>query len=296
MNRGALFGIGAVAIWASYMVLAKQGVSAGLNGMDFAFLRFVTAGVVVLPWLLGRGVHDLAGVGWPRAIGLALTAGPLFILAGVGGFAHAPLAHGAVVQPATIVIASTALAAWVFGERPGTSRMIGIAVMVGGLAAIAGPSLWTGTHTVLLGDALFVTAGLLWSVFTVLTKRWRVPALPATAALSFVSMLAVTPAYLFTDGLPRLAALPFDVLLLQIVVQGVLSGVVAVLLFTRANELLGPSRAAVFPATVPAAAMLLGVPVLAAWPTAGQWAGLTLVSLGLLVAVFATRKAPASSR
>lgn len=296
MKRGVLFGLGAVAIWASYMVLAKQGVSGGLTGMDFAFLRFATAGLIVLPWLLRRDVRGLAGVGWSRATGLALTAGPLFILAGVSGFAHAPFAHGAVVQPATIVVASTALAAWFFGERPGIARLAGIAVIVGGLVAIAGPSLWAGSLAVLAGDALFVGAGLLWAMFAALTKRWRVPALPATAAVSFVSMLAVAPIYLLTDGLQRLAALPVRVLLLQVLVQGVLSGVVAVLLFTRANEVLGPSRAAVFPALVPAAAMLLGIPVLDTWPVIGQWAGLALVSGGLLVAVTTGNSSVAPSR
>jgi drug/metabolite transporter (DMT)-like permease len=68
-------------------------------------------------------------------------------------------------------------------------------------------------------------------------------------------------------------------------VQGVLSGVVAVILFTRAVALLGASSAAIFPALVPAATILIGIPVAGEWPTAGQWLGLAVVSGGLLIAV-----------
>jgi drug/metabolite transporter (DMT)-like permease len=290
-RRGILYGSAAVLIWALYMALAKQGVNAGLSGVDFAFLRFATAGLVMLPFLLRKGVADLAGVGWRRGFVLALLAGPLFILAGTMGFVFAPLAHGAVVQPAAIVIVSTALAWWMFKERPPAYRLVGIGVLVAGLAVISGPSLWVAGRMVAWGDALFVTAGALWAGFTVATRRWNIPAVPATAAVAVLSMLAVGPAYVLAGGLPRLTAMPIETLLVQVLVQGVLSGVVAVVLFTRAAELVGAARAATFPALVPAAAIVVGIPVAGEWPNAWQLGGLAVVSVGLLVAIGALRRA-----
>ncbi len=284
-RMGYALGLGAVAIWACYLALAKRGVSGGLTGMDFALLRFGTAGLVMLPWLLKHGIGDLAGVGWGRGVVLAAFAGPLFILSGVAGFAFAPLAHGALVQPATIVVASSILAAWVFRDRPDRARVIGIAVIVAGLVTIAGPSLWSGSAHVLLGDGLFVLAGLLWAAFTVMTRHWAIPALPATAAVSVLSMIVIVPIYFATQDLSRLAALPLEVLVLQVLVQGVLSGVLAVILFTRAVERLGPGHAAIFPAMVPAVAVLVGIPIAGEWPNAWQMLGLTFVTAGVLVAV-----------
>jgi hypothetical protein len=46
-------------------------------------------------------------IGWSRAFGLMLLAGPLFLWLGVGGYAFAPLAHAAVVQPASVMIGTT---------------------------------------------------------------------------------------------------------------------------------------------------------------------------------------------
>lgn len=295
VRRGALYGAGAVLIWALYMALAKQGVNAGLHGSDFAFLRFTTAGVVMLPWLLHRGIADLGGVGWWRGGVLALLAGPLFILAGVGGFHFAPLAHGAVVQPASIVIASTLLALLVFRERPNGHRIIGIGVLVLGLIVIAGPGLLQASTSVWRGDLLFVGAGVLWALFAIATRYWGIKALPATAAVSVLSMLVIAPVYLAAGSGSRLMALPFETLLLQVVVQGLLSGVLAVLFFTRAAELLGTGRAAIFPALVPAAAIVMGVPIAHEWPTPWQWAGLGVVSVGLLVAIGALRNSPRAS-
>jgi drug/metabolite transporter (DMT)-like permease len=55
--------------------------------------------------------------------------------------------------------------------------------------------------------------------------------------------------------------------------------------FSRAIALLGVSRAVLFPAIVPALAVLLGIPLLGEWPTAIQIAGLCLVSAGLMTAI-----------
>ncbi len=284
-HKGILYGLGAVLIWGSYLALARLGVSTGLKAPDFAFMRFATAGLIMLPWLLSHRPSTLAGVGWKRGLALTLFAGPLFILLGAGGFQFAPLAHGAVVQPATIVIATTLLAWWVFADKPNTSRLLGSAIILIGLVIIAGPNLFVGNANILFGDVLFFSAGLLWAVFTILTRRWAIKSIPATAVVSVLSMLIVIPAYLLMQDLTRIAQLSLTDLLIQLVVQGVLSGVIAVILFTRAAEMLGPARAAIFPALVPAAGIIIGIPVTGELPNSYQIGGLFLVSIGLLVAI-----------
>ena len=78
---------------------------------------------------------------------------------------------------------------------------------------------------------------------------------------------------------------PLGMLAAQILVQGVLSGVVAVIAFTKAAALMGTARAAVFPAMVPAVAILLGVPIADEIPTSMQFAGVSVVTAALLVAL-----------
>ncbi len=283
--RGMALGAVAVVIWGAYLAFARAGVSAGLTGLDFSVIRYGTAGLIMLPWLLRHQPMTMAGIGWSKAFWLMLLAGPLFIGLGVGGYAFAPLAHGAVVQPASVMIGTTILAALVLKDRPDRARLTGLVLIGGGLAVIAGPGLLQGGALTPLGDGMFVLAGLLWAGFTTLTRKWGVRALPATAAVSVLSSALTLPIYGATTGFERLLALPAATLLLQVLIQGALSGVVAVLAYTKAAELLGPSRAAIFPALVPAAAILIGIPVTGELPGLLQWAGLAIVSAGLLIAV-----------
>ncbi|MFN4308944.1 MAG: DMT family transporter [Ferrovibrio sp.] len=282
---GILLGLMAAAIWGSYLALSRAGITAGLHAWDIAFIRYGVAGLVMLPWLLRHGLLSLGGVGIVRAIPLTLLVGPPFILIGVGGYAFAPLAHGAVMQPAALTIGGMALAMLVLRDKPTPARIGGVVVILCGLVVIAGPGLLDAGADTPLGDAMFIAAGLMWAGFTVLQRRWGLNPIQATAAVSALAALAYVPAYLVFVGIDRLSALPLPMLAAQILVQGVLSGVVAVIAFSRAVQLLGASRASAFPALVPAVAILIGIPVTGELPTFLQIGGLVLVTLGLLLAV-----------
>ena len=283
--KGIGLGLAAAAIWGSYLAMAKAGVSAGLTAGDIAFIRYSVAGAIMTPWLLANGIRSCGGVGWRRAAILSLLVGPLFILIGVGGYSFAPLAHGAVMQPAALTILSLALAALVLKEPLTLARLVGVAGMLAGLATIAGPGLWEGDALTPIGDAMFLVAGGMWAIFTLLTKLWKVGPLQATAAVSVLSAAVYAPGYIAFVGLDRLLAASPAMLGAQALVQGLLSGVVAVIAFTKAAALLGTARAAVFPAMVPAVAIQLGVPIAGEIPTLLQLAGVGIVTLSLLIAL-----------
>jgi drug/metabolite transporter (DMT)-like permease len=278
---GIALGLLAVLIWGSYLALARAGVSAGLAASDIAFIRYGVAGLAMAPWLFAHNPATLAGVGWRRGLILTALVGPLFILIGVGGYMYAPLAHGAVLQPAALTLGGMGLAALVLKDRLTRARGIGGLIIVLGLAVIAGPGLLTGGGLAPLGDTMFVAAGLMWAGFTILSRRWGISPLGATAAVSVISLLIYTPFYLGFVGFGRLLAQPWSVLVPQIVVQGLLSGVVAVIAYSAAVQRLGAGRAAAFPALVPAVAIILGIPIAEEWPTALQLSGLVVVTLGL---------------
>lgn len=283
--KGVALGLGAALIWGSYLAMARAGVTAGLAAEDIAFLRYATAGAILLPWFLRHGPANAAGVGWGRAATLALLVGPPFILIGVGGYVFAPLAHGAAIQPAALTLGATALAVAFAGERLDARRIAGLAAMLAGIALVAG-NLTGGGGETWKGDLMFAAAGLMWAAFGLLARRWSLSPLQATAAVSVLSALVYAPIYLAGDGLTRLLAIDPRMLLAQIVVQGVLSGVVAVLAYTRATQLLGPGKAALFPALVPAVAVVLGVPVAGEIPTTLQIAGIAFATLGLTASVW----------
>ena len=283
---GWFCGFFAVVVWGSYIAYARSGVAAGLTPLDFAVIRFVPSGLLMLPFLLLRGPRTLGGVGWPRGLLLVLLTGPAFVVLSTQGFTYAPLAHGAVLQPGTATIVALGLAIIVLRERPEFSRLVGSLIVLMGLVFVAGsgffvhalPESWKG-------DLMFASAGACWGIFTVLLKRWQVDAISATAIIAVLSALIVVPLYIASGALAHLLSLPVSLLVTQALIQGVFSQVLAMLAFSQAVKLLGGGRSATFPALVPATAILLGIPVAGEWPNGSQIVGLVIVSLGLLLSI-----------
>ena len=78
-------------------------------------------------------------------------------------------------------------------------------MIVVGLCVIGAEAIATiGAHG-LLGDALFALAGLMFASFGTLLRRWRVPPMRATVAVSVLSM-AVLPFALLAGGLTMTSA------------------------------------------------------------------------------------------
>ncbi len=282
---GLAAGIIAALIWATYLVFTKTGTSNGLAPPDFVLLRFGTAAAIMLPWLLRNNPRTLAGVGWRRGVILTLFAGPPFILLTTAGYGFAPLAHGAVIQPSTITLASMIAAALLLKERLTRDKLIGVGLIVTGLAVIAHRADTMASDRVWIGDLLFVAAGVSWTAFTILIRRWQLGALAVTAAVSVVSAIIIVPAMLIWGDLGRIAALPSGSLAAQLIVQGLMSGVIAVIAFNIAVRHLGAAKAGLFPAIVPAMTLAIGSVVTGAMPGVAEWIGAGLATLGLVTAI-----------
>ncbi len=277
---GAAMALGASLSFAS----ARFGIYAGLAPADMVFARFVVAGAIMLPFLLRWGVRGLAGIGWRRGLILVLLGGPFFAMLQTGGYAFAPLAHGAVIAPSTVTVLSTIMAALFLRERLSAAHLLGAIVVIGGIVLIG----WEGVTGkaeagAWIGDLLFFFSSVLWAVFTLLLRHWRVNALHATAVVAVLSMLIMTPVYLIVFGLDHLKALPLGALALQGLVQGGLQGVATMIAYGFAVAYLGVSRAVLFPALVPGLSVLVGIPIVGEIPSPLQITGLLLGTLGLLI-------------
>jgi drug/metabolite transporter (DMT)-like permease len=287
---GLGWGLLAAAIWASYSVLARLGVKAGLSPADMSLLRFAPGALLTLPLMWRWGWRDLAGIGWRRGLLLTLLAGPGFSLLFMTGFSLAPLAHGAVIAPSGQMLAGLGLSAWLARQPLSRESLFGAAFVLLGLVFMGGDSLLHGEgRATLLGDLLFAVAGFCWGLFGTLSRRWQVDPLRVTVVVVVLSFLIFTPPYLVLADLGRLANAGVGMLTVQLLAQGLGAGLVAVLAYSRAAALLGSGRAAFFGAMVPGAASLLAIPVLGEVPTLLQVLGIVSVVCGLLIAFGALR-------
>ena len=151
--------------------------------------------------------------------------------------------------------------------------------MVAGLTVIGREALTTiGTHG-LLGDFTFAMAGVMFAIFALLLRLWRIEAMRATAVVSVLTLL-YAPVHAIAFGFDRMIAAGWAENALQALVQGVFSGPTAIYLFARSVVLLGVSRAAVFPSLVPGFTLLVGYAVLGEVPTVAQLVGLAIVLFG----------------
>lgn len=282
---GILLGLFAVIAWGAYSVAARHGLDGGLSAWDLTALRFITAGVVMLPFLLRLGFRDLGGLGWGRGIALTVGAGPLFAWLYAEGLRNTPFAHGPVIAPSTITLASLVLSAMLLGEKVSWLRWLGVAVVIAGLVFVADsradgkgfgwPSGW---------DGMLLVAGILWAVFTVNLRRWKVDAVRATAVVAVLGLIVTLPLYLATGGLQTVIAHPRGAAL-QAVFQGLVSAVLATLAYSAAVTRLGASRAGIFPSLVPAFAVVMAIPALGIVPTGLQVTGIVLATVGLILAI-----------
>src|SRR4029079_12912984 len=63
--KGALYGLAAVSIWSGWIVVARLGLRTSLTPWDIAALRFGVAGILLLPYVLFKGLalDRLGGLG-----------------------------------------------------------------------------------------------------------------------------------------------------------------------------------------------------------------------------------------
>ena len=170
------------------------------------------------------------------------------------------------------------------GEPLTASRIAGAVAILAGLVALGWDGLANHGELTWLGDAMFALGGLFWASYTIGSRVWRVEPLHATAVVGVLSMVLYLPGYALLAG-ADLAAAPWREIVIQAVFQGVLSAIVALLLYTRAVAILGAARGAVFAALVPTFSLLIAIPLLHETPTELQLVGVAFVTAGMVFAL-----------
>lgn len=312
-----VLGVGAalvtVLMWTAFIVVARASAHRSLTPFDIAFMRFVGAGVVLLPvgwWMVRRAAGTVGRApSWlglsPLSARLTVTVG---LLAGIAysclaysGFYFAPATHASVLMPGTLPLFTTLVAAWVLRDRITPTRAIGLLLILGGDLLVGGASLLQafGGGTVWMGDLMFMAAAFCWANYTVVARRHGLAAVPATVAVSVFALLGFVPAYalLASTGVvtSHLASAPWQELVFQGLFQGVGSVVISGITFTQMVRYFGPVRSTMITSLVPGlsamgAVWLLGEPM--------HWnllAGLLLVTVGIVFGVRAVATPPAGA-
>ena len=182
--------------------------------------------------------------------------------------------------PAVSMLGSMLAGQWLFREKLGPSRWVGAATMVFGLCLLLHERGGPRASGIWFGDLLFVVAGLLWTIYTTLLKRWSVELLIAVSAVNVISGVAFSFFYQpWATG--RWPDVGWFALAENAALQGLVAAFFVVFAYSQCVRRSGASRAALVQALIPPVALALEAAWTGALPTTLQVVAIAVSLTGL---------------
>jgi drug/metabolite transporter (DMT)-like permease len=293
-----------VAIWTSFIVVARYMALRSLTPIDIVFCRIAGASLVLIPWgfFLVRK-QRASGVNLPAWLGISPLSFKITALVGLfggvgysvfaySGFLFAPAAHASVLLPGTLPLMTALFSVWFLSETINRQRSLGLLLILLGGVLVGGVSIWKGLQdggNVWVGDVLFLTASTCWASYTVLCRKYSLGAVPATVAVICFCAVFFLPSYiaLVASGIlkSKLLTAPVQEIAFQTVWQGMGSVVISGITFTKMIQYFGPIRSTMITALVPGLSALAAVIFLNEPLSFNLLLGLFLVTIGIVVGV-----------
>jgi drug/metabolite transporter (DMT)-like permease len=161
-------------------------------------------------------------------------------------FQFAPASHAAIFPAASTSLMGMLLAAAFLADRLGAAHILGAAMVVLGLSMLWRLLPDPFDSGALIGDLLFILAGAMWAGLFILLRKYQLDALLAT------SVILPCADYLRShlpvrDWRDHVARRHHVARLDRGAVQGVLAGACVIYASAKTVQMLGASRAAIFP-------------------------------------------------
>ncbi|MGN6826737.1 DMT family transporter [Paucibacter sp. M5-1] len=252
MNRpfalGLLAALAAALIASVWQLASRHGVSTSLGPLELNTLRYGLPSLVLLPLLLKTGLLP-AGLPRRRLALLVMGGGLPFGALVMMGAQWAPAAHMGVFMAGSMPL-FTALGARLWhGERIVGQRLWGLLLILLGLMLFATGSLADAAQS-WRGDLLFMLASALWAAYTLAFRHSGLTPWQGAAVVNGWSCLLLLP-LLLSVGAPKLLSAPWSDVAWQALGQGLLAGLLGLLVYMAAIERLGAARASLSAALVP---------------------------------------------
>ncbi len=237
---GVAAGIGMVAVWGSWAAITRKG-ALEIDLPILVLIRFLVPAIVFLPVTLRVGLVP-ANVPVGQLALMVLGSGAFFFLCAAWALALAPVAEVGPLLPATPpLFVALYMAIW-HGHKFRRVQIAGLVLITLGVAIIVGWHMWQ-SHQILAGHFLALFAALLWSIYTVVFRRSGMSALECAAVVSTWSAFVAVPFGLWFL-IEQWEAGRHVEIMAQVAMQGVGSGVIAVLLYGISIRTLGAPEAA----------------------------------------------------
>lgn len=275
---GALSALSVVLIWASWLVSTRHSVGAGLGPLDLSLLRYGIPALVLAPVWWRTGLFPKGAMG-PLALMVLGSGAPFFQIVAFG-MRHTPASAAGVLLPGLMPLAVALMGMVFLGERPDRWRKLGmLAILAGGAVLLFGNLGDQGLSWI--SFTILPIGATLWAVYTHAFRRSGLDAFEGAALICVWSTILNLAALPFVGT--QFPTAPWQEIALQSVTQGLLSGLVATLLYGTAVRALGGTQAAAYTAITPVAAAIGGAVLLAEPLGVSTLAAALVTGLGVLL-------------
>lgn len=259
---GAASALSVVLIWAAWLISTRHSVGTSLSALDLSLLRYGVPALLLAPFWLRTGLWPKGTPKWTLVLMVCGSGAPFFQLVGFGMKAT-PASAAGVLLPGVMPLAAALIGILLLGERPDRMRKLGMLAILGGGVLLLADNLSSGRLT-WVSYVVLPAGATLWAIYTHAFRKSGLSAFEGGALIciwSTIINLALIPLL----GTHLLTA-PIAETGLQFVTQGLLSGLLATVLYGTAVRSLGGTQAAAYTAVTPVAAaiggaLLLGEPL-----------------------------------
>ena len=279
---GVAAGVATACIGSTWQILSRHSVTTTIAPLDLALLRYLVPALVLLPLTVRIGLFP-QGVARLRLALMVVCGGLPFLLLVLTGARLAPVAHLGVMLSGAMPLFTAALAVLVLAQRVSFTRAAGLLLILCGVVTLGAGSLATQGAQTWLGDVLFLLASLVWAIYGLAFRSSGLTSWEAVAVVSAWSAIIVVSLG-FATGFGSLPSAPVADLLTQVIVQGVLAGLLGTVLYNYSIKQLGAQAATSFSALTPVLSALGGAAFLAERLSFTGIVAVTLASLGVLLA------------
>lgn len=273
-----------ITIWAGWIIATRFAGETALSPISIGLLRYGPPALVLAPVWWRRGLLPRGCPWWLIAVMVGGSGAPFFLLA-AWAMQAAPAAQVGALLPGTMPLWAALIGALIAGNRFQRRQYFGYAAIALGILVmviLAAKPAGAGAIAARPAQAGLLLAAAGWAAYSHAFKRSGLTPLQGaaiTAAWSFLIFLLLAIRY--GTGLNALGA---PDLAIQVTVQGLLSGLVAIFSYGVAVRHLGAARAAAFSALAPVLALLGGAILLDEKPGLVELGAVLLVTLGASLA------------
>lgn len=291
---GVAFACISVLIWSIYFLSLRIGVLSSLSLENLALFRYAIPGILLLPIFI-KSLKDYKKVPIIYLWGITVGSGLAFFLLSAYAMELTPVVYGSTLVPGTAPLFVSLIAVIIYKQKLSNIRKFGLIIIALGIVVMLAQSKSGNilNTDLLLGQGIFIFCALLWAFFILSIRQAGLSPIKIAALAAFPNAVIIIIWMIFTQEQFAYVGLEIEEIITQMLVQGVLVGIISGMCFAAAISRIGAETSSAIGASTPAVATFIASITLNEQMNFTLLLAMFLIMVGVLFAsgVFKSKKA-----